>query len=262
MPLSAAPNTVLITGASGGIGLELSRLFAQDGFALVLVARSGDRLSNLARELAAAHKIQAEPIALDLSLPEAPEVLFAEVARRKITVDILVNNAGFGDSAPFAAGDWEIQRQMLQVNILAVTRLTRLFLPGMVERNQGRILNLGSTASFTPVPGMAVYGATKAFVLSFSEALAAELQGTGVTVTALCPGVTETNFAARAKIGSTLLVRLNSMPAARVARIGHAALMRGRPRTVAGWLNRGMIAALRFASRGAALRIIKKLMRP
>jgi short-subunit dehydrogenase len=255
-----AVKTALVTGASGGIGYEFSRVLAQQGYNLVLVARGADRLAEVARELAAAYPIKAGVLALDLSQPEAASQLFAEVKRRGLLVDVLVNNAGFGDHGPYANSDWETQRQMIQVNITTLAELTRVFLAEMLQRKSGRILNVGSTGSFTPVPFMAVYAATKAFVLSFSEALSAELQGTGVTVTALCPGVTKTNFFQRAKSENMLLRKLNEMEARDVAQIGYRAMMKGKPRVVAGWFNKIMIASLRLAPRSAVLWVSKRLM--
>jgi short-subunit dehydrogenase len=254
--------TALVTGASGGIGYEFGRLLAQQGYNLVLVARSADRLAKIALELAAAYPIRTEVISLDLSQSEAASQLFAEVERRRLTVDLLVNNAGFGDLGPYANSDWETQRQMIQLNVTTLAQLTRVFLAGMVQRKSGKILNVGSTGSFTPVPYMAVYAATKAFVLSFSEALSAELQGTGVTVTALCPGVTKTNFFQRSKSENMLLKKLNEMEARDVARIGYRALMKGKPRVVSGWFNKIMIASTRLAPRDAVLWMSKRLMQP
>jgi hypothetical protein len=253
--------TALITGASSGMGYEFSRLLAQRGFNLVLVARSADRLAEIASELAAAHPIKAEAIAQDLSRPEAAAQLFAEVNRRRLPVDVLVNNAGFGGLGPYADSDWENQREMIQLNVVSLAELTRLVLPEMIRRKSGKILNVGSTGSFAPVPNMAVYGATKAFVLSFSEAISAELQGTGVSVTALCPGVTKTNFFKRAKSENMLLRRLNQMEAGEVARIGYRAMMQGKPRVVSGWFNKIMIASMRLAPRAAVLWVTKRVMR-
>jgi uncharacterized protein len=263
MSTSPGPEkTALITGASSGIGYEFSRLLAQKGFNLVLVARSADRLAEIARELATAHPIKAEVVALDLSQPEAASQLFADLKRRGLAIDLLVNNAGFGELRPYADSDWENQRQMIQLNVVTLAQLTRLFLPEMIRRKSGKILNVGSTGSFAPVPNMAVYAASKAFVLSFSEALSAELQGTGVTVTALCPGVTKTNFFKRAKSEHTLLKRLNQMEACDVAQIGYRAMMQGKTRVVSGWFNRIMIASMRLAPRGAVLWVSKRVMRP
>jgi len=263
--MSSSPGsekTALVTGASSGIGYEFSRLLAGQGYNLVLVARSADRLAEIARELTAAHPIKAEVVALDLSQPDAPSQLFAEVKARGLTVDVLINNAGFGDLSHYANCDWEIQRQMIQVNVTTLAQLTRLFLREMVERKSGKILNVGSTGAFAPVPYMAVYGASKAFVLSFSEALSAELQGTGVTVTALCPGVTKTGFFRRSKSEGMFLKRLNEMDARDVAWIGYRALMKGKASVVSGWFNKIMIASMRLTPRGVVLWTSKRLMRP
>ena len=179
--------TVLITGASSGIGLELARCFAADGSRLVLLSRKGAALEELATELRKAHKIQAQVITADLALPDAPNRLLAHLQAAGLKVDVLVNNAGIGAQGRFAELPLGRQLEMLQVNITSLTHLTRLLLPGMIERRRGGILNVASTASFQPGPGMGVYYATKAYVLSFTEALAEELSGTGITVTAVVP---------------------------------------------------------------------------
>ena len=198
--------TVLVTGASSGIGLELARCFAADGCRLVLVARKGNALEALATDLRKAHKIQAQVITADLAHPEAPTRLLAHLQSAGLKVDVLVNNAAFGAQGKFVELPLGRQLEMLQVNITSLTHLTGLLLPGMVERRRGGILNVASTAAFQPGPGMAVYYATKAYVLSFSEALAEELAGTGVTVTAVCPGPTATNFGAAANMRTLGLV--------------------------------------------------------
>lgn len=258
----AAGRWALVTGASSGIGHELSRQFARHGFNVILVARSAERLAEVAQELEKHHHVGTLVLPADLSHPAAAGEIFSNVRKWDIPVDALINNAGFGDLGRFGEAEWELQRQMLQVNVTTPVELTRLFLPEMIRRASGRILNVGSTGSFAPVPFMAVYGATKAFVLSFSEALSAELEGTGVTVTALCPGVTETQFARRARTENTVLVRLNRMTAAEVAAIGYHAMMRGRRRVVPGWFNKLLIGSLRFSHRDAVLKISKLLMRP
>jgi uncharacterized protein len=251
--------TALVTGASGGIGLELARLLAADGHDLVLVARSRERLDEEAAALARDHGVTATAIALDLAGPEAPERLHDDVRRRGLEIDVLVNNAGFGSHGRFVETDWEPERRMIQLNMLALTGLTKRFLPGMVERRRGRVLNVASTAAFQPGPLMAVYYATKAYVLSFSEAIAEELRGTGVTVTALCPGPTLTGFQGAAGIGNVRLIRgamrFLVMDAASVARIGYRALMRGRPVVVAGRLNRLLAWSVRITPRSVVRRI-------
>jgi short-subunit dehydrogenase len=252
----------LVTGSSGGIGYELSRQFAHDGFNVVLIARDAERLSKVARELENRYHTKTLVLPKDLSHPSAAGEIYGEMQKHNLTIEVLVNNAGFGDLGPLAETEWEVQRQMLQVNVMTLVELTRLFLPEMIRRKSGRILNIGSTGSFAPVPYMAVYGATKAFVLSFSEALSAELEGTGVTATALCPGVTATQFAKRAKTENSLLVRLNQMTAGDVARTGYHALMKNKTRVVPGWFNKIIIGSLRFSPRSANLKMSKMLMRP
>ena len=180
--------TSLITGASGGIGAELARLFAAAGFDLVLVARRKEKLDELKNELESAHKIKVSVFECDLSKDGAAQKVFAFTQEQNISVDVLVNNAGFGDWGLFAECNLEKQNQMIHLNILSLTELTRLFVPQMTERKSGRILNVASIASFMPGPKMSVYYASKAFVRSFTEALSVELKKTGVTVTALCPG--------------------------------------------------------------------------
>jgi short-subunit dehydrogenase len=253
---------VLVTGASGGIGYELSRRFAHDRFNVVLIARDAARLSTVARELEDRYHTKTLVLPKDLSHPAAAGEIYKELQKRNLGIEVLVNNAGFGDLGPFADAEWEVQRQMLQVNVTTLVELTCLFLPEMIRRGSGRVLNIGSTGSFAPVPYMAVYGASKAFVLSFTEALSAELEGTGVTATALCPGVTATQFAKRAKTEHSLLVRLNQMTAGDVARTGYRALVKNKPRVVPGWFNKLIIGSLRLSPRSANLKMSKMLMRP
>jgi len=232
-----ASETVLVTGASSGIGRELAKCFAADGSRLILVARSGPALESLAVELRQSHKIEAQVFTADLALPETPCRIFESLEEAGTRVDVLVNNAGFGTQGPFADTVLERQLEMLQVNITALTHLTRLFLPGMIERRHGGVLNVASTAAFQPGPLMAVYYATKAYVVSFSEAIAEELRGRGVTVTALCPGPTFTNFTAVAGMVNSPLFKFGAMSAESVARIGHDAFRRGRFIAVAGLKN-------------------------
>src|SRR3954469_20394085 len=197
--------TALITGASGGIGLELARVFAAHGYDLVLVARSGGKLEELAAELRTGHGIAARVIAKDLARPESPEDLARELEAAGVTVDVLINNAGFATFGPFVAADLHAELEELQLNVVTLTHLTKKLLPGMVARRRGGVLNVASTAAFQPGPFMAIYYATKAYVLSFSEALAEELAGTGVSVTALCPGPTATGFQQRAAMQDSKL---------------------------------------------------------
>jgi short-subunit dehydrogenase len=223
----------LVTGASSGIGRELARLFARDGHHLVLVARNRQKLEELARELETQHGVETKVIVKDLADPASPEEIVDQLRGEGIQVENLINNAGTQVYGLFAETELDRQLAMIQVNMTSLTHLTGLLLPGMVERGRGRILNLGSIGSFAPGPLNAVYCAAKAYVLSFSEATAAELSGTGVTVTALCPGATDTAFAPRHGLEDVRLFR-NMMSADRVARIGYRALMKGRHVVVTG----------------------------
>ncbi len=242
--------TAMITGASGGIGYELAKLFARDHYRLVLVARSVDKLSQVASELEKQYGATVKTIALDLSDPSAPKFLFDELQREGISVDILVNNAGFGVLGEFAKmAEDEIQGQ-IRLNIAALTQLTRLFLPAMLARGSGKIMNVASTAAFQPGPLMAVYYASKAYVLSFSEALANEVAGSGVVVSCFCPGATETGFAKRAgNQDSRLFTKLRPMSAAEVARDGYRGLMAGRTLVISGAQNWLVAESVRFAPR-------------
>ena len=213
--------TVLVTGASSGIGLELAKCFAADKSNLILVARNTAALEKLAHELRREHKTEVHVITADLSQPESSQIIFDGLKGRGIIVDVLVNNAGFGLHGGFAELPLPRQLEIIQVNIAALVALTGLFLPGMIERKRGGILNVGSVAGFLPGPNMAVYYASKAFVLSFSEALHEELLGTGVSVTNLCPGPTESNFSQVARSHRIRETRASKMSAASVAQIGH-----------------------------------------
>jgi short-subunit dehydrogenase len=226
----------LITGASQGIGAEFARWFAARNYNLILIARDEARLRQLAAELTARHGIQAKVLAKDLScIAAAPEV-FTELQAAHIEVSVLINNAGFGQAGPFAQGELQKQLDLVQVNITTLAQLTHLFVKPMLARRQGRILNVASIAAFQPGPFMAMYYASKSFVLSFSCALARELAGSGVTVTALCPGLTRSEFHARA--GMKRAAPFLFMNADAVADIGGRALLAGKPLVVAGLLNR------------------------
>lgn len=241
--------TVLITGASSGIGLELARCFAADHARLVLVSRKRKPMEELAGQLRSSHKTHAEVFPCDLAEPGAAARLHRHLEANGTRVDVLVNNAGAGANGPFAELSLERQSEMIRLNVLALTELTRLMLPRMIERRRGGILNVASTAAFAPGPRMAVYFATKAYVLSFSEALCEELRGTGVVVSALCPGPTETNFAAASNARHARLFRRSAMSAAEVAAIGHAGFRAGKPIVVAGLKNRVLAFGSRFAPR-------------
>ena len=246
---AANSETVLITGASSGIGLELARCFAADGCRLVLLARNAEALETLAKELRQAYLIEALVLTADLSLPETPAHIFKELQGRGVRVDVLVNNAGFGANGTFAGLPLPRQLEMIQVNIPALTNLTGLFLPGMIERRRGGVLNVGSLAGFLPGPGMAVYYATKAFVLTFTEALAEELIGTGVTATALCPGPTATNFGNVSHGQKKRRLDTPKMPAAAVARHGHRAFRKSRWLAIPGWQYHFLVFLIRILPR-------------
>jgi short-subunit dehydrogenase len=252
--------TALITGASGGIGEELARILAAHKHDLVLVARSEAKLKALAEDLSRAHGVRAQGLAMDLSDPAAPPRLFETLKAQGIAVDVLVNNAGFGARGAYAEIDYDVEARMIQLNMTALAHLTRLFLPGMIARRSGKVLNLGSTAAFAPGPFMAMYYASKAFVVSFSEALAEEVQGTGVTVTVLCPGPTETGFAVAAGNQDSALFRNGStMDAHTVAQIGYDGMMAGKRVVIAGWKNQATAFSTRLAPRTVLAKITRKL---
>ncbi|NRF68174.1 SDR family oxidoreductase [Aquincola sp. S2] len=233
-------DTVLITGASGGIGEAIAHCAAADGCALVLVARSADKLQALADELGAEHGVPVRVLPADLGRPGAAAALVAELKRRRISVDVLVNNAGILENAPFAETKAERHQALIDLNIGALTGLLAELLPPMVKRGHGRVLNVASIAAFQPVPTLATYAATKAFVLSLTESLAEELAGSGVTITALCPGITATGMLSSAVEGNPTLARLPSFVVGdvmRVARDGWRACQRGQVIKVPGAAN-------------------------
>jgi short-subunit dehydrogenase len=253
-------SNVLITGASGGIGYELAKLFAGDHHNLILVARSADRLAEVATELQT-HGITVKTFALDLEQSVAPKFLFDQLQGQ--TIDILVNNAGFGAFGKFAQMPEEEILGQINVNITALTSLTRLFLPAMVTRRSGRIMNVASTAGFQAGPLMAVYYATKAYVISFSEAIANELKDSGVTVTCFCPGATHTGFAGRAgNDKSRLFKKLGAMPADKVALDGYRALMEGRTLAISGAHNWLVAQSTRLAPRKLVTAISRWISEP
>lgn len=218
--------TALITGASNGIGLELAKIHAQRGGDLVLVARSQDKLEQLAQELRAKHNIQVTVIAKDLSEPNVAQAIFAQTEQLGIQVDYLINNAGFGGHGRFFERELAKEQQMIQLNITTLTELCHLYLKGMVARKRGKILNVSSTASFMPGPLQAVYYATKAYVTSFSQAIAEEVAEFGVTVTALCPGAVATGFVSAGDLEGVGIWK-NAKTAQEVAEYGYNAMMKG-----------------------------------
>jgi short-subunit dehydrogenase len=232
-----AGKTALVTGASSGLGADFARQLAARGCGLILVARRMERLQELQAEILASYQVPVECLAMDLTEPNAPQKVYDRLKAGKRTVDVLVNNAGYGLFGEFLETPWERIHQMLELDMVALTHLTRLFLPEMVRRNRGYILNVASTGAFQPTPTYAAYSAAKSYVLSLSEALHYELRKTNVKCTVLCPGVTRTEFFAVAGQAMTAYQRLTAMDSARVARIGINAMLKGRSSVVAGWIN-------------------------
>ena len=263
MPNTAASRpSALVTGASGGIGRDLAKLLAAGGHDLILVARSRDTLELLAAEMRREHGVESTVVAADLSEPDAAARVAREVEARGLRVDVLVNNAGFGLYGSYLETDGERELQMIRLNVEALTQLTKLLLPAMAARGAGRILNVASTAAFQPGPFMAVYYATKAYVLSYSEALAEELAGTRVTVTCLCPGVTETGFQSTAELQRSRLVQSSViMDSQTVARAGYRGLMRGKRLVIPGAMNRLFVESIRFLPRRLVTRIVRAIQR-
>jgi len=248
----------LITGASSGLGKEFARIHASKGGDLVLVARSGDKLEALKSDLQKQYGVSVYVIVKDLSDQYAPKALYDELTEKKIQVEYLINNAGFGDYGLFAETTWEKQLEMINLNITCLTYMTRLFLPHMVEKKDGKILNIASTAAFQPGPTMSVYFATKAYVLSFSEAIANELKGTGITVTALCPGATETGFKTAAALGESNLFKGNQIATSKeVAEFGYAGMMNGKTVVIPGLLNNLLVQSVRFLPRNLVATLAK-----
>ncbi len=252
--------TTLITGASSGIGLELAHIFARNHHNLILAARTLPALEALSTELSIKYNITATPIQTDLSTPTAPTHLYNEIQSRGLQVNILVNNAGFGTGGRFDQISIEQHLDLIQVNITALTALTRLFLPDMLAKKTGRILNVASTAAFQPGPFLATYYASKAYVLSLSQAIAEEIRNTGVTVTALCPGPTKTQFATTANLNRTRLFNSPfSMSAQDVAQYGYDALMSGKRVAIPGLANRLVAFGTRLAPRRLSTSIARRL---
>ncbi len=251
-------DTAWITGASSGIGLDLARLMAPQ-FDLIITARNQSDLEKIARELEAEHGNHVHVIPADLAKPEAPAQMFAEIERRGLPVDVLINNAGFGLYGSFAENELPQELEMIQVNIAALTTLTKLALPGMLKRKRGRIMNVASTAGFQPGPLMAVYYATKAYVIMFSEAIANELKGTGVTVTCLCPGATATQFAGRARMEESRLFKMGAMKSADVALAGYKGMMAGKTMVIPGFINKTLAMSVRFSPRKLVTAISRSL---
>lgn len=252
----------LITGASYGIGKELAKVFAQNRYNLILVARSQEKLQALSQELTSRHGTSVKVMAKDLSDPSSAEEILSDLRQEKIPVETLVNNAAFGMSGPFAQEDSTRLMSMMQVNITTLTMLTRLLLPDMIQRGAGKVLNVASTAAFQPGPLMAVYYASKAYVLWLSEALSNELQGTGVTVSALCPGPTQTEFQKGAQMERSKLFRKKKMQADVVARAGFQGLIRGKRVIIPGLMNNFLSLLSQISPRTFSLRFIRWMNEP
>ncbi|MCK9409794.1 MAG: SDR family oxidoreductase [Bacteriovoracaceae bacterium] len=254
-------HTALITGASGGIGYELAALFARGGNNLVLVARNADKLKEVADEFHGTYGVTVHIVPMNLAQSDAPNELFHYLDRNKIQIDYLINNAGFGTHGKFSEIEVQEQLDLLQLNITTLTHLSRLFIPGMLSRKSGGILNIASTAAFQPGPMMATYYASKSYVLFLSEALASELKGTGVWVTVLCPGPTATGFQSRAGIERTSLGKKSSlmMDVKTVARIGYKGFMKKKTIVVPGVVNRVFAQGVRFSPRKLTREIVKFL---
>jgi short-subunit dehydrogenase len=255
----ARGDTVLITGASSGIGRALAHLFAADGFGLVLAARRESTLEALAIELGTAYRVPIRFFAVDLSTHDGPDLLHADLLHAGVRIDVLVNNAGFGLQGSFVELSLERQLQMMTLNMTSLTVLTRLLVPQMVHRRRGGVLNVGSTAGFQPGPFMAVYYATKAYVVSFSEALGDELKDSGVIVSCLAPGPTETGFAEHAGVTNARLFRGDTMTAEQVARIGYEGWKRGESLVIAGRRNRISQMLVRVLPRSYVRGIVRRL---
>lgn len=252
----------LITGASSGIGLELANIMAEKGHNLILVARREDVLLKLKNQLETQFKINVVTFALDLSIPQQARVLYERCVFQNLTVNCLINNAGYGDYGKFDTSKIDTYQNMLQLNVVTLTDLTALFLDGMKTRQSGRILNVGSIAAFQPIPNFSVYAASKAYVMQFTEALNYELRGTGVTVTLLSPGVTETGFVARAKMQNAANAKGKLMDARSVALQGYQAMMKGKLNVTPGWKNQLMTFGSRTTpSREMLLRISANVLK-
>ena len=252
-------NTTLITGASSGIGEVFARKLAAQGHNLLLVARSEDKLINLCNELGRSESTHAQYVAMDLSERDAPAQLFAETQARELEIDFLINNAGFGSMGDFSTLDLDHEMNMIDLNVRSLVELTHRFLVPMRERKRGSIINVASTAGFQPVPFMTTYAATKAFVLSFSEALAEENRPFGIKIMALCPGVTDTNFFDAAKIQRPP-ARISQTPEA-VVETALRALARGKSSVISGWTNFMMVQSERLTPRSVVTRIAGTMMR-
>ncbi len=255
-------STALVTGASGGLGEQFAWLLAADHHDLVLVARSKEKLEILAQKLSEKYKVSATVLAHDLSREDSVRLLVSELEEKNIAIDILINNAGFGAYGKFHETTYDHEKQLIDVNIGALTELTKALLPSMVKSGSGRILNVASTAAFQPGPLMAVYYASKSYVMNLSIALSEELRGTGVTVTCLCPGPTKTGFEVSAGLQGSRLFKSALMDAGTVARIGYQAMLRGKPLVIAGFRNKLSAFGTRIVPRWLTARVAMAVQSP
>jgi uncharacterized protein len=250
----------LITGASNGIGLELAKIHASKGDNLVLVARNKSKLDELKVTLEKQFKVKVYTIGKDLAAPNAAQEVYDETIKQNIQIDYLINNAGFGDFGMFYETDWNKELQMINLNITTLTQFTKLYLQDMVKRGNGKIMNVASTAAFQSGPTMAVYYATKAYVLSFSEAIDNEVCDKGVTVTTLCPGATESGFQAAAAMEESALVKGKKLPSAKeVAEYGYKSMMNGKTVAIHGVMNYLMANSVRFTPRALVVKITRMI---
>lgn len=252
--------TALITGASNGIGLELAKIHASKGGNLVLVARNKSKLDELKTTLESEYKISVFTIGKDLSTPNAAQEVYEEIKQQKIQIDYLINNAGFGDFGMFVETDWNKESQMINLNITTLTQFTKLYLKDMVSLGKGKIMNVASTAAFQSGPTMAVYYATKSYVLSFSEAVNNEVQDKGVTVTTFCPGATESGFQEAAAMEESNLVKGKKLPTAKeVAEYGYGSMIKGKTVAIHGFMNWIMANSVRFIPRAIVVKVTRKI---
>lgn len=255
--------TVLITGASVGIGYEFAKLFARDGYKLILSANNLERLTRSAERVRQESNAEIEVVAENLAIPGAAGRLVDEISKRGLNVDVLVNNAGFGVYGMFSDTEGVKETELLQVNVVALTELTKLLIGPMIKRKYGKILNVGSVAGFVPGPGMAVYYASKAYVLSFSEALANEVSGTGISVTLLAPGPTSTEFQSRAGMDENrAFSTMKPMSAARAARKGYQAMNRGQGIAIPGLTNKAVATMSRMVPREVIPAMVRMVNSP
>ncbi len=248
----------LVTGASSGIGYELAKLFAKDGKNIIVVARSQGKLEDLKAEIESKYGTNVMVLVKDLADPNAPQEIYSELEKENINVDVLVNNAGFGVYGMFAETDWEREAEMIQVNITSLTHLTKLFLKKMLENGTGKIMNVASTIAFVPGPLFSIYAASKAYVLHFSEALANEVKGTGVSVFCFCPGATGSLFWERADAEQSRVGKSRLMDSAKAARIGYTALKKGKVTSIAGLTQKMAIFSTRFAPRNVQIKMVRR----